>query len=104
LQAGNQARRRILAPRARFELAIRRGELTATQQLAPNPFTPLSGFKFSFPVHRGSPGGNRFGVKQAPRSRVTLCVKRQSAFGVAVLGHTQIQMGGLTDIGFAFGI
>ncbi|MGA7783480.1 MAG: hypothetical protein WB997_02440 [Candidatus Acidiferrales bacterium] len=42
-----------LAPRARSELAIRRGELTAAQKDNSNPLSSFAGLKFSFPAHRG---------------------------------------------------
>jgi len=42
-----------MAPRARFELAIRRGELTAVQKGLSNPVAALARTKFSFPAHGG---------------------------------------------------
>jgi len=42
-----------MAPRARFELAIRRGELTAAQKDSPNPLSSFAGLKLSFSTHGG---------------------------------------------------
>jgi hypothetical protein len=91
-----------MAPRARFELAIRRGELTAAQEA--NPFASLAGLELSFPAHGGRAGWKHLGVKQAPGTGVTLRVKCQPGIGVVVLGEAPIQIGGLADVSLAIGV
>ena len=90
-----------LAPRARFELAIRRGELTAAQEDDADPLPSLAGLEFSFPAHGGRAGGKLLGVEQAPGSCVTLSVDGQSGIGGVMLGEATLKIGRLADIGLA---
>ena len=63
-----------MAPRARFELAIRRGELTAVQEDDAHPLPPLAGLEFSFPAHGSRAGGKLLGMEQVPGTCVTFGV------------------------------
>ena len=75
-----------MAPQARFELAIRRGELTAAQYDAPYPFPSFSRLEFAFAAHRGRERRKLLGVDHAPGSYMALRVQGQPAIWVVVLG------------------
>ena len=75
-----------MAPRARFELATRRGELTAAQYDAPYPFPSFSRLEFAFAAHSGRTRRKLLGVDHAPGSYMALRVQGQPAIWVVVLG------------------
>jgi hypothetical protein len=93
-----------VAPRARFELAIRRGELTAMHESPSDPVAPLACLEFAFTAHGSGACRKALGVKQLPRSLVPFRVEREAGLRVVVLGEAAGQVAGLANVGLALGV
>lgn len=93
-----------MAPRARFEIAIRRGELTTEHERSADPLTSFARLEFPFTAHSSRTCWKSFAVEQLPRASVALGVESQSAIGVIMLGEAVQKVAGLAHISLAFGV
>jgi hypothetical protein len=95
---------RELAPRPGLEPGIRRGELTARDQVRSDPISPLACLQFSLLAHGGRACRESFLVNKPPRAWVSFRVKGQSAGRIIVLFEATRKIAGLTHITLALWI
>jgi hypothetical protein len=93
-----------MAPRAGLGSAIRLGELTAIQDVLPDPLATLAGLEFPLPAHGSAARAILLRVDQMPGASMALRVQGTTELGVVVLGNPSFEIRGLAYVGLAFRI
>ena len=98
-QDSNSPQANLRPAKACLRPGVRRGELTATQQLAPEPLPPLACFQLPLTAHGFLPGRVLLEVDKPPEPRMPLRMKRAVESRIIVLGEAPLQIDRLADIG-----